>query len=197
MKTAKQLIEGKLSEMGYEDEVELEYNYVCGDTGQKFETYDSEALYSPFTGSANFTHVETELEPVDDLEDLDLEDDDVDLTDIGYTSDESYPIDTGMDYYEAEGYMAPTAVPGTQKNPHKQQPLKANPVPSGSAPKAGPDADWMINQLMANPAPDTSALYGDDEAGADGYVPGPHKKTPAGTGKVPPYQVKKPGEKTV
>jgi len=54
-KTAKELIDEHMSENGmFGDEYGPENEYMCGDTGMKFETYGAPASYSPFTGSMNF-----------------------------------------------------------------------------------------------------------------------------------------------
>lgn len=62
MKSPSQLIEDRMSEMDmmgmYGDEDYEGQYYTCMDTGQRFETYGGDAMYSPYTGSTNITIAE-------------------------------------------------------------------------------------------------------------------------------------------
>jgi len=88
-------------------------------------------------------------------------------------------------------YMKPSSVPPSQSNMHQQTPLHPNPVPAGSAPKGGPDYDWMNKPWAGNPAPDAQGVIGADASSVAlrGFVPYPQQS-------VPPHVNKNPGEKT-
>lgn len=91
-------------------------------------------------------------------------------------------------------FQKPTDIPANQKNPMQQTPLSPNPVPAGSAPKPGPDANWQNTPWSPNPAPDAQGTIGADQAGPQGFVAYPQQSMQPGH--VPPYTTKQPGEKT-
>lgn len=69
-RSAKTLIDERLNEMPMDSEVE--FSYVCMDTGMSFETYDEPAAFSPFTGSSNISSTDDEVE--DDYYDYAMDD---------------------------------------------------------------------------------------------------------------------------
>jgi len=171
-KSAAELIEQRLQTLG-EHVGEAEYMYTCLDTGLQFETVGESASFSPFTGSANIEGMGLE-EPHADM------DYDPELDDIGH-------------YGESTDFMQDTPIPGNQQDPHKQNPLSANPTPSQSS--SSPMGD--MTQTSANPGEDDDSDIGDDEADpSTGFVPGENDDLEPGEEDVPPFTTKSPGEKT-